>query len=289
MNATSTTPGGDAIRSLRAAARRTQLWVELEAELGTGYLQRIESGRVSQPTRKTIERILDALEARYSERREIMQSFGYIVTTPKPDPGDIRWAREVSRRQLRSTDIPVYVLDCSHRLTAWNDFIPWLFDVTTDVSPLDTLRQHSVLGTWFDPESFAGKLVRDPDTVLPAMIRAFRYEMHLFGREPWYKSLLQELHAQPRFRHYWACVESETQQISAARALIPLKLQHPRLGPLSFRLSSEPFIRDARFRFVHFFPADARTMKHGTDFSESRAFGNEEIEQVHFVDFEEGE
>jgi len=61
------TPGGIKLRALRERAGRTQLWVELEAALGTGYLQRIESGRVTQPTRATLERILAALETGYSE------------------------------------------------------------------------------------------------------------------------------------------------------------------------------------------------------------------------------
>jgi hypothetical protein len=44
------TPGGSKLRGLRERARRTQLWVELEAELGAGYLQRVESGRSPCPS-----------------------------------------------------------------------------------------------------------------------------------------------------------------------------------------------------------------------------------------------
>jgi len=68
--------GGARLRDLRVAAGRSQLWVEAEADLGTGYLQRVESGRVAQPERSTVERILGALEARYGERREVLESFG---------------------------------------------------------------------------------------------------------------------------------------------------------------------------------------------------------------------
>ena len=67
------TPGGAKLRALREGAGRTQLWVEAEAGLGTGYLQRVESGRVTQPERATLERILLSLEARYSERREVLE------------------------------------------------------------------------------------------------------------------------------------------------------------------------------------------------------------------------
>ena len=40
------TPGGARLRALREQAGKAQLWVEAEAELGTGYLQRVESGKV---------------------------------------------------------------------------------------------------------------------------------------------------------------------------------------------------------------------------------------------------
>ena len=67
--------GGKRLKSLREAYGKTQLVVELDASLGTGYLQRIESGRVQQPERETLERILDALCVRYSERCEVMNLF----------------------------------------------------------------------------------------------------------------------------------------------------------------------------------------------------------------------
>ena len=63
---TAGTPGGERLRALREAAGRTQLWVELEAELGTGYLQRVESGKVAQPVRAT--RVVDLREDAGLER-----------------------------------------------------------------------------------------------------------------------------------------------------------------------------------------------------------------------------
>src|SRR5688572_31262269 len=85
------TPGGAKLRAVREQAGRSQLWVEAEADLGTGYLQRVESGRVAQPGRATVEKILDALDARYSERRDVLELFGYMVATPLPTPEEIDW------------------------------------------------------------------------------------------------------------------------------------------------------------------------------------------------------
>lgn len=257
------TPGGERLRAVRERAGRTQLWVEAEAELGTGYLQRIESGRVRLPVRVTLERVLDALGARYSERREVLELFGYTVTTPTVSEDDVAWARAVSQHELSEFPFPAYVLDCTHRLIAWNHAVPHLFGL-----PPDQLARHSLLAAWFDDASPLARLVADPERFLPALIHAMRYEMRHFQNEEWYAELLGQLLALPRFRHYWTLVEEEPPPVTATRALVPLRLAVPGAGLLQFRLSAEIFARDARFRTVYYFPADLTTMHHCTVWAE---------------------
>ena len=257
----SRSPGGARLRSLREAAGKTQLWVEAEAELGTGYLQRVESGKVAQPERATLERILAALEARYSERREVLELFGYTVATSPPTPEEIAWACAVCRRELHEVPFPAYVLDCTHRLVAWNGYVPRLFGIDPYDPTLGGLAGRSLLAAWFDPASPLAPLVAEPETFLPALIRALRYEMQQFRTEPWYPELLARLQDLPRFRHSWAAVEREPAPVSAARALVPVRLAVPGAGVLEFRLSSERFTRDARFRLVYYFPADPATLR----------------------------
>ena len=254
------TPGGARLRALREGAGKPQLWVEAEAELGCGYLQRVESGKVAQPERPTLERILAALEARYSERREILELFGYTVATPPPTEEEIAWARAVCRRELHEVPFPAYVLDCTHRLIVWNRHVPRLLGVAPDDPTLRRLAGRSLLEAWFDPGSPLAPLVVEPDLFLPALIRALRYEMQQFRTEAWYAALLARLNALPRFRHYWAAVEQEPAPAGAARALVPVRLAVPGGDCLQFRLSSEPFTRDARFRMIYYFPADPATM-----------------------------
>lgn len=254
------TPGGAKLRALREQANRTQLWVELEAELGTGYLQRIESGRVTQPVRATLERILNALETGYSERREVLECFGYTVMTMLPTASEMAWASEVCQRELHDVPFPAYVLDCRHHLVAWNRYIPLLFGVAPSDAMLGGLTQQSLLEAWFDGRSPPAARVAEPDAFFPALIRALRYEIQLFRMEPWSEAVLARLHRLPRFAHYWSIVERETTLASAARALIPMRLALPDTTVLKFRLSSEHFVRDARFRLVYYFPADPATM-----------------------------
>src|SRR5262245_14438001 len=88
----SKTPGGNRMRALRESVGKTALEIELDASLGTGYLQRVESGKVERPERETLERLLTALGARYTERRDILELFGYIVDAPLPSETEIAWA-----------------------------------------------------------------------------------------------------------------------------------------------------------------------------------------------------
>jgi transcriptional regulator with XRE-family HTH domain len=255
------TPGGARLRALREQAGRTQLWVELEADLGAGYLQRVESGKVGQPERVTVERVLEALQAPYADRREALQLFGYAVAGRLPSEADVAWACEASRRELAAVDFPAYVLDCAHRLIAWNRYFPRLLGVAADGPLLARLARRSLLAPWFDPSSPVGQLVADPEAFLPALIRAMRYEMRPFAAEAWYAEVLAELMALPRFRQCWEAVDREAAPAGAARALVPVRLTAPGAGVLQFRLAAEPFTRDARFRIVYYFPADALTIR----------------------------
>lgn len=255
------TPGGFKLRSLRELAGRTQLWVELEAEIGTGYLQRIESGRVNQPVRATLERILSALEAGYSERREVLECFGYTVATLLPTTAETAWARAVCQRELHDVPFPAYVLDCRHHLIAWNRCVPFLFGIAPSDETLGGLAYQSLLEAWFDDRSPLAVRVAEPDAFFPALIRALRYEIQFFRTEPWSKAVHNRLHRLPRFAYYWSVVERETTLASAARALIPMRLTLPGTTVFEFRLSSEHFVRDARFRLVYHFPADSATMQ----------------------------
>jgi transcriptional regulator with XRE-family HTH domain len=255
------TPGGARLRTLREQAGRTQLWVELEAELGAGYLQRVESGKVALPERVTVERVLAALGAPYGERREVLQLFGYTVTTQLPTDEDIAWAGRASHPELTKVDVPAYVLDCAHRLVTWNSAFPRLFGVAVDDPLLERLRGRSLLAPWFDPMSALGRLVAEPEAFLPALIRAMRHEMRPFTAEAWYEEVLAALMALPRFRHYREVVEREAAPVGGGRALVPVRLAVPDAGLLLFRLATEPFTRDPRFRAVYYFPADSVTMR----------------------------
>src|SRR5262249_875308 len=236
----SRTPGGNRLRALREYVGKTQLEVELDASLGIGYLQRVESGKVKYPERDTLERILAALGAHYTKRRDSLELFGYLVDTPLPDAEEIQWAVEVCRVELQSAVFPAYLLDCAHRLLVWNSHVSKLFGPEILQTPLGT-DYISILKLIFAPAYGLSAMIANPDAFFPAQIRALRYEMRLFRGETWYDALIEEaVRESALFERYWT--DSQVQQVTyhiAARPLVLLELKPPNLGLLRFRLTSE--------------------------------------------------
>lgn len=265
--ANTATPGGNRLRALREFRGKTQLEVELDASLGIGYLQRVESGKVRYPERDTLERILAALGAQYTERREVLELFGYVVDAPLPDEGEIQRAVEICRSDLQTAVIPAYLLDCAHRLLCWNALPPKLFGA----KPFSHSGRISMLRLLFDPALGLTGQIANPQTFFPAQIRALRYEMHGFQGEAWHTALIDDMLQQyPLFEQHWSASFTNSDDYpTAGRPLVPLALHLPESGTLHFRITSEPFAQDRRFRIIYYIPADAATIRQCAVWSES--------------------
>jgi transcriptional regulator with XRE-family HTH domain len=256
---TSNTPGGNRLRTLREYYGRTQLDIELDANLGMGYLQRVEAGKVQQPERDTLERILTALGARYTERRDILELFGYVVDTPLPTQDEMEWAMEVYQTEIHDAVFPAYLLDCAHRLLIWNSVVSKLFKMGASASWPVIGQGVSMLRVIFDPAYHVASWIVNPQDFFPAQIRALRYEMQWFRDEPWYRTLINEMLQCPLFERYWQEAKNGPIYHVAGRPLVLFQLELPGTGLLQFRLISEPFVQDRRFRVLYYLPAEPQT------------------------------
>jgi transcriptional regulator with XRE-family HTH domain len=262
------TPAGNRLRALREAAGKTQLEVELDAELGSGYLQRVESGKVRHPERETLERILSALEARYTERRNILELFGYSVDAPLPNKEEIAWAVALAQPELDAAVFPAYLLDCAHRLLLWNPIFPKLFQIDDLIRREKTKNYISVLRLLFDPNYGLTPLIANPDIFFPASIRALHTEMQLFHGEAWYDQIIEDMRTCPNFEKYW--IQPVSTHHFAARPLTPLEFKLPGIGLLQFRIMAEAFVQDRRFRVIYYLPANPITMQKCLDWADAR-------------------
>jgi transcriptional regulator with XRE-family HTH domain len=254
--------GGSRLRELRRQAGKTQLFVELEADLGSGYLQRVEAGKVALPEKYTLERILKAIGASYDEAAEVLEMFGYTSPKSLPMEKDIAWAQSICQPVLQKIMLPAYLLDCAHRLLAWNHFIPRLFGVAENDPAFKRLIGASIFIAWFDPHACPGSLVYEPDVFYPQMIRAVRHEIYPFRHEQWCIELIDKwLQENALFKSYWMEAASDVGYAVAARSLAPLQFSLMQGTLVQFHLAIERLTQDTRFRIVYFIPADAETLR----------------------------
>jgi transcriptional regulator with XRE-family HTH domain len=246
-----TTPGGARLRALRAACGKSQLAIELDASLGLGYLQRLERGRVQRPQRETLERILTALGAGFAECREVFGLFGYTTPFALPTDDEIRWAVNVFEAEAGGQNIPAYLLDCSHRLLAWNAPVSHLFG---DVVTTGTLMPRLI----FDAQDGIASSVLNAETFFAAQVRILQFERGRCGDAAWYTDFLDEMRQYPAFDACWT-----QSAVSEPVTLRPVAHLHLALGreAARFRLISETFAGDPRFRVIYYLPADAATLR----------------------------
>jgi hypothetical protein len=222
---------------------------------------------VRHPERETLERILIALGARYTERRDVLELFGYIVDAPMPNEDEIAWAVALSQPELDAAIFPAYLLDCAHRLLAWNPVVPKLFQIEGATRNRQPGIYVSILRVLFDPHYRVTPLITNPDIFFPASIRALRSEMQLFHGEVWYDQLIDDMRCYcPIFEKYWTKPTSIYH--FPARPLTPLEITLQGSSPLQFRIMAEPFTQDRRFRVIYYLPADSLTMQKCLEWSQ---------------------
>src|SRR5688500_16082153 len=84
------TVGGQKLRAIREAGGKSllELAATIQNDLGmsvdAGHINKIEIGRIKGPQARTLTAILDALQVSYSDRRAVLEAFGYNVPMTLP-------------------------------------------------------------------------------------------------------------------------------------------------------------------------------------------------------------
>lgn len=248
------TQGGAQLRALREACGRTQLDVELDASLGIGYLQRLELGKVQRPERETLERIVEALGATFAQRVEIFACFGYTVPVIAPTAAEIAWAISMFHGETAAEHIPVYLLDCSHRLLAWNALVPHLYRVVTN-QPTDIVMPRLI----FDPVYEVGDAIVNREAFFALQIRILHYENQRCADAAWFNPFIEEMRQIEPFDRHWVSAEKVPTAPLATRPLAHLHMDTAQ-SIVQFRLIAQTFASDPRFRVMYCLPADAATI-----------------------------
>lgn len=251
----SATHGGAQIRALREAGGRTQLDVELDASLGIGYLQRLERGKVQRPERETLERIVEALGVTFAECLALFTSFGYALPITTPNAAETGWAISTFHAEIAQNNIPVYLLDCSHRLLAWNALVPQLYSAIR-TQPDDIVMPRLI----FDPAYEVGEAIVNREAFFALQIRILHYEHQRCADEAWFNGFIDDMRQIESFDRHWVSAAKATLTPLATRPLAHLQMDTTR-DIVQFRLIAQTFAQDPRFRVMYCLPADAATIE----------------------------
>jgi transcriptional regulator with XRE-family HTH domain len=243
------------LRALREASGRTQLEVELEASLGIGYLQRLERGKVQHPERETLERILAALGTSFAQRCNVLGLFGYAVPMSVPVQAECRWAIDLFQAEHDQACLPAYLLDCSHRLLAWNGLMGNVFGAFRYL-PDDI----SIPKFIFDQTYGVTSSVLNAEAFFSAEVRILQFERQRWDDAIWYDTFIDDMRKYPTFDQYWTNYRNNDHEQVPLRPVAHLQLPISR-GVADFRLISETFAQDPRFRVIYYLPVNAATMR----------------------------
>ncbi len=253
--------GGKLIRYLRVQARRTQTELEIAARLGEHYLKRIELGQVVRPQRVTLERILDALHASYDDRRLVLEAYGYAAQNPLPTAAEIAVAQRIFKQSLANSPIPVQLLDCAQRLLAWNRLLARLVGREPDDPLMEALLGRPITQILYDPAFGIGQRLLNLQAWSRHMLPVLIHELRPYTQEIWGRRLYDELrHSVPGLDDLLS--HPEALRAIPARPLETIVFAGPNGAALPFRIASEPFTNDTRFRVIYYFPADAVALAH---------------------------
>ncbi|NJM08289.1 helix-turn-helix domain-containing protein [Candidatus Gracilibacteria bacterium] len=252
--------GGQRIRSLRERSGKSQTTVESIAELGEHYLKRIELGQITRPQRDTLTRILDALDADYEDRCEILDAYGYAGATALPDMRAIEWARAQAQPVLDRLNIPGQLLDCALRVHAVNHLLLRSLGLPIEGQEVELLRGQMAIEVLLNPRYDVRRNIANAEEYIRSTLPMLQFELRPYLHEAWCQALIDRLRtSSPEFAQLWR-ETTRAPRVVGARPLYPLVLKASE-PPLRFWTIAEPFLRDTRFRLLYYIPADEPTMR----------------------------
>ena len=271
--ARSVTSGGERLRRLRNRCGLTQQVVADRISFeGEGpdkpAISRIETGYNRSPERATLQRIVDAIwEARFSERREIIDCFGYLVDLPLPSEDDVTWARETCQPLLDQYPFPAYLLDCAEHIRAWNHQCLRTLGAREDSMLFRQALENPIFEAFYDKKINLSEFLINIEEFRLFNLRIVKQVLTPYAEEEWCAKLVEDARRKyDDFAADWRKVsELETGVFEeiAARPLMTFQWRHPhsKTKRLTFRLATEHLTRDTRFRVYYYLPTDRDTLE----------------------------
>ncbi|MEM7375583.1 MAG: helix-turn-helix transcriptional regulator [Bacteroidota bacterium] len=263
--------GGKILKGIRERQGISQQKLGSMEVITQANLSRIEGGK-SIPARETLEDILDAIQASFNERQQVLTSFGYLAPYPLPNAQEIEAACTRCQLVLDSVPMPAYLMDFVTRFFAWNPLFAKLLGIYEESDVLEGMRNQPLFKSQFDSNVHLAQEMEHMEEYLLAEMLSIRQRLAPYTEEGWYAEFVAQLCESEQFRHYWEATEGMTLDEDivtefAARVLNPVQFEVP--GPdteaedleLRFYANLDALIGDDRFSIVYLIPSDAMTIR----------------------------
>lgn len=254
---------GGLIKDYRIKKRLSQLEVSLRIGWkDTSRLSKIEQGRVGKPTRKTIDKVIKALQLDEQEKGEFLLVGGYL-----PTEEEIKKAIKQVKSKIDNWPYPAYLIDFSWQWLYTNEATLKMVNYPPKYKKtVEKIKANFLEFPFFPKEQLPVVIMKGEDknnlkSFQIAQIATFKTENLLYQNERWYKDLVKRLMKYDDFRKLWPKVDLKEYHKKL------LEYEYKRVKgvykdakkTLDFHLSSARLITDPRFQVVLYYPADALT------------------------------
>lgn len=196
---------GGLIKDYRLKKRLSQQEVSLQIGWrDTSRLSKIEQGRVSKPTRETIEKVIKALGLSEQERGGFLLAGGYLPTDAEVE----KVIKEIESK-VRNWPYPAVCTDFSWRCLLVNQACIETFGFPKDFIDLVPQIKPNLLELVIAPkellpvEIFKGDSEGNLKPFAIAQTVQFKYEQAGRESDAWYKKLIGKLLENQQFRKIW--------------------------------------------------------------------------------------
>ena len=240
---------------------------QLEIAFALGWkepsrLSRIEQGRVGNPKRTFVNRLMVAMKLSREEKNRLMLVGNYI-----PEEEEVLEVRKEAQPVLQAWKYPAVMYDYLGRITAKNAPADSIYQ-PEHVLGKKALKQYAhVLELLFHPEFAQNKLLAGEaqehwHATLQDIIVHFRTEHKSRTKERWYLDLVSAMLKNKLFRDLWNATQGKT-VTDIVSSFSQRTLIHPDKPKktLSFAVFYVPLREDPRFVVEFHTPADEETMK----------------------------
>ena len=253
--------GNEKLRSLRKARKETIANIATDAGITYKSLSEIETGTTKQPSRETLQKILNALDEisplQADDLQIIYGYYGYKKHNPLPTNKEIERACDYWKNFYGDIPYPAYLVDFGQRLLDWNKFAPRLLGMKYENPKLQAFQGITIFDLAF---TLANGLVKigNREAYLKNLIHIMKSEFQPYQDEIWYPGLIKQVGQRyPEFQKIWDGLPEFIKPPTTGN-IITLHVNSDDV--LKFHLIGTAFIDDQRFRVVQWIPIDEKTI-----------------------------